>query len=96
MTLEGTVDGAWLTLARSGVTVRATNVSTGGVRTHLLTEDTRYPFVINIPQHHLEPILRDELEASMKDELDARGISYQQVDDDHRQKQGEKEEKIGH
>lgn len=26
--------------------------------------------------------LRDELEASMKDELDARGISYQQVDDD--------------
>ena len=41
---------------------RATNASTGGVRTHLLTDDTRYPFVINIPQHHLEPVLRDELE----------------------------------
>ena len=41
---------------------RATNASTGGVRTHLLSDDTRYPFVINIPQHHLEPVLRDELE----------------------------------
>ena len=26
------------------------------------TEDTRYPFVINMPQHHLEPILRDAID----------------------------------
>lgn len=41
---------------------RATNTSTLSVRTGDLTEDTRYPFVINIPQHELEPILRAALE----------------------------------
>ncbi|WP_211489621.1 FAD-dependent monooxygenase [Georgenia thermotolerans] len=41
---------------------RATNASTLSVRTGDLTEDTRYPFVINIPQHELEPLLRDALE----------------------------------
>ncbi|MFD1504876.1 FAD-binding monooxygenase [Georgenia yuyongxinii] len=41
---------------------RATNTSTLSVRTGDLTEDTRYPFVINIPQHELEPLLRDALE----------------------------------
>lgn len=41
---------------------RATNVQTRSVRTGLLTEDTRFPFVINIPQHELEPVLRDRLE----------------------------------
>ncbi len=38
---------------------RVTNAPTLSVRTGELTEDTRFPFVINIPQHHLEPVLRD-------------------------------------
>ena len=41
---------------------RATNQRTLSVRTGELTEDTRFPFVINIPQHHLEPVLQEELE----------------------------------
>ncbi|MFC7550664.1 FAD-dependent monooxygenase [Plantactinospora sp. GCM10030261] len=40
---------------------RATNQQTLSVRTGLLTEDTRFPFVINIPQHELEPVLRNRL-----------------------------------
>jgi 3-(3-hydroxy-phenyl)propionate hydroxylase len=41
---------------------RATSMARLAVRTHLLSEDTRYPFVINMPQHHLEPILHHALE----------------------------------
>lgn len=41
---------------------RASNTSTLSVRTGELIEDTRFPFVINIPQHHLEPVLRQTLE----------------------------------
>lgn len=41
---------------------RETNTSTLSVRTGDLTEDTRFPFVINIPQHHLEPVLKRALE----------------------------------
>ncbi|GAB2934972.1 hypothetical protein GCM10027280_23560 [Micromonospora polyrhachis] len=41
---------------------RATNTQTLSVRTSELTEDTRFPFVINIPQHELEPILRRRLD----------------------------------
>src|SRR3989441_8019059 len=37
---------------------RATNTARPSVQTALLSDDTRYPFVINMPQHHLEPILR--------------------------------------
>src|SRR5260221_5906303 len=37
---------------------RATNTARPSVQTALLNDDTRYPFVINMPQHHLEPILR--------------------------------------
>lgn len=36
---------------------RATNRSRLPVRTGLLWDETLYPFVINLPQHHLEPIL---------------------------------------
>ena len=36
---------------------RATGVSSGSVLTGTLTEDTRFPYVINIPQHELEPVL---------------------------------------
>ena len=42
---------------------RATNKSTLSVRTEVLADDTRYPFVINLPQHHLEPVLQERLEA---------------------------------
>jgi 3-(3-hydroxy-phenyl)propionate hydroxylase len=41
---------------------RATNVARESVRTGTLTEDTRFPFIINIPQHELEPVLREALE----------------------------------
>lgn len=43
---------------------RATNTQTLSVRTGDLTEDTRFPFIINIPQHELEPILRQRLDAT--------------------------------
>lgn len=35
----------------------ATNRARASVRTETLRDDTRYPFVINLPQHHMEPIL---------------------------------------
>ena len=41
---------------------RATNTARPSVRADLLAADTRYPFVINIPQHHLEPILHQAIE----------------------------------
>ena len=41
---------------------RATNTPRASVRTYELTEDTRFPFVINIPQHELEPVLGAVLE----------------------------------
>ena len=41
---------------------RATNQSRTPVRLDTLTDDTRFPFVINIPQYQLEPILRAALE----------------------------------
>src|SRR5882762_10521043 len=34
---------------------RSTNTARASVRTELLAQETRYPFVINLPQHHLEP-----------------------------------------
>lgn len=41
---------------------RATNTARESVLTGALTEDTRYPFVVNIPQHELEPVLKAALE----------------------------------
>ncbi|MBA0127575.1 FAD-dependent monooxygenase [Haloechinothrix sp. YIM 98757] len=41
---------------------RATGTSRDSVLTGTLAGDTRYPFVVNIPQHHLEPVLRARLE----------------------------------
>src|ERR1700745_3113087 len=41
---------------------RATNTARPSVQTGLLSDDTRYPFVINMPQHNLEPILRPPIE----------------------------------
>src|SRR5262245_18175869 len=42
---------------------RATNTARPSVQTALLSEDTRYPYVINMPQHHLEPILKEAIDA---------------------------------
>jgi 3-(3-hydroxy-phenyl)propionate hydroxylase len=41
---------------------RATNTARPSVQVDLLADDTRYPFVINMPQHHLEPILHSAIE----------------------------------
>ncbi|MCC6780741.1 MAG: FAD-dependent monooxygenase [Hyphomicrobiales bacterium] len=40
---------------------RATNRRRDSVKLHLLRDETRYPFVVNIPQHEMEPALRDAL-----------------------------------
>src|SRR5262245_57238484 len=42
---------------------RASNTAGASVQTALLGEVTRYPFVINMPQHHLEPILKEAIDA---------------------------------
>jgi 3-(3-hydroxy-phenyl)propionate hydroxylase len=46
---------------------RATNVRRSSVLTALLAEETRFPFVINMPQHHLEPILAEALKNTHRD-----------------------------
>lgn len=43
---------------------RRTQKSTFPVFLDALSEETRYPFVINMPQHHLEPILSEEIKRS--------------------------------
>jgi 3-(3-hydroxy-phenyl)propionate hydroxylase len=43
---------------------RATNRSRDSVKLHLLRDETRFPFVINLPQHDMEPALRDSLAES--------------------------------
>ena len=43
---------------------RATNRARRPVRPSLLVDETRFPFVINLPQHHLEPILAERLTLS--------------------------------
>ncbi|MGI5490990.1 FAD-dependent monooxygenase [Microtetraspora malaysiensis] len=62
---------------------RVTNEPTLSVRTGELTEDTRFPFVINIPQHHLEPVLRDSFAAREQGTLHMahRLTSFKQHDD---------------
>lgn len=58
----GEVLAASLRIDEIGEIDRATNQPTLSVRTGELTEDTRFPFVLNIPQHHLEPVLRQIVE----------------------------------
>ncbi|SPA47827.1 Monooxygenase FAD-binding [Cupriavidus taiwanensis] len=41
---------------------REANLARQSVRTAVLRDETRYPFVVNLPQHHLEPILRAAVE----------------------------------
>ncbi|KXK63984.1 FAD-binding monooxygenase [Micromonospora rosaria] len=62
--LDDVLAGA-LRIDEIGELDRATNRQTLSVRTGDLTEDTRFPFVINIPQHELEPILRQRLDATV-------------------------------
>jgi 3-(3-hydroxy-phenyl)propionate hydroxylase len=42
---------------------RATGRRPFPLRMHVLGAETRYPFVINLPQHHMEPILADAVRA---------------------------------
>jgi 3-(3-hydroxy-phenyl)propionate hydroxylase len=62
---------------------RETNLSARSVLTGALTDDTRFPFVINIPQNELEPVL----EASLHDKrpgalnLGHRVIGFEQQPD---------------
>jgi 3-(3-hydroxy-phenyl)propionate hydroxylase len=43
---------------------RATNKTRLSVETYILNQETRYPFVLNMPQHHLEPILERAIRRS--------------------------------
>jgi 3-(3-hydroxy-phenyl)propionate hydroxylase len=43
---------------------RATNRKRDAVKLHLLRDETRFPFVINLPQSDMEPALRDSLSSS--------------------------------
>lgn len=43
---------------------RASNLMKLRIRPSLLRDETRYPFVINLPQHDLEPVLAGHLEES--------------------------------
>jgi len=43
---------------------RATNTTRSTVKLHLLADETRFPFVVNLPQHDMEPVLRDCVAAS--------------------------------
>lgn len=46
-----------LRLDELGEIERATNRPAGSIKTAALCDDTRYPFVLNIPQNEMEPIL---------------------------------------
>ena len=48
---------------------RETNRSRNSVKLHLLKDETRFPFVINLPQHLMEPALRDCLAMSGSDRI---------------------------
>ncbi|MFC0542702.1 FAD-dependent monooxygenase [Kutzneria chonburiensis] len=59
----GDVLAAALRIDEIGDIDRATGEARASVHTGELVHDTRFPFVLNIPQHHLEPVLRERLEA---------------------------------
>jgi 3-(3-hydroxy-phenyl)propionate hydroxylase len=58
----GPVLEASLRLDEIGEVDRATGTSTGSVLTSALAGETRFPFVVNVPQHELEPVLAAVLE----------------------------------
>ncbi len=48
---------------------RATQRARNSVRLDVLGADTRYPFVINLPQHHMEPVLEAAVRATGMGEI---------------------------
>ncbi|MCK2244668.1 MULTISPECIES: FAD-dependent monooxygenase [unclassified Crossiella] len=58
----GPVLEASLRIDEVGELDRATGQSTGSVLTAALAAETRFPFLLNIPQHELEPVLAEVLE----------------------------------
>src|SRR5262249_45918234 len=72
-----------LRVAEIGAVERPTNTTRPSVQTALLSDDTRYPFVINMPQHHLEPILRAALDQRRPGAMHLRHrlTSFRQLDD---------------
>lgn len=42
---------------------RESNTARHPIHTRLMRDETRYPFVVNLPQHHLEPVLAQALQA---------------------------------
>lgn len=62
---------------------RATNARRESIFTGVLAEDTRFPFVVNIPQHALEPVLRDELERRVPGcvRMNSRVVGFEQHED---------------
>ncbi|WP_434445191.1 FAD-dependent monooxygenase [Lentzea sp. E54] len=58
----GPVLEASLRIDEIGELDRATGTSTGSVLTSALAGETRFPFVVNVPQHELEPVLAAVLE----------------------------------
>ena len=44
-----------------GETDRSSDIPQKSILTSYLANETRFPFVINIPQHHFEPVLKDRL-----------------------------------
>src|SRR3954451_8998555 len=62
---------------------RETNQRSKSVLTGALTEDTRFPFVINIPQHELEPVLEATLDRKAPGalKLSHKVVGFEQHDD---------------
>jgi 3-(3-hydroxy-phenyl)propionate hydroxylase len=60
---------------------RATNRRRESVKLHLLGDETRFPFVINLPQHDMEPALQDCLPAGADIRFQHRLTSFRAADD---------------
>lgn len=60
---------------------RATNRRRDAVKLHLLKDETRFPFVINLPQHDMEPALRDCLPHGVEIRYRHRLVSFNQQSD---------------
>jgi 3-(3-hydroxy-phenyl)propionate hydroxylase len=64
--------GASLRIDEIGDIDRETNQRSKSVLTGALTEDTRFPFVINVPQHELERVLERSLQSKAPGTLNLR------------------------
>jgi 3-(3-hydroxy-phenyl)propionate hydroxylase len=60
---------------------RATNRRRESVKLHLLGEETRFPFVVNLPQHDMEPALQRSLPADISIRFSQRLRSFKTYDD---------------